>query len=957
MGVSIPFSGLSASLSDSDNVNFGDKDSIRRRALMALEGKSDVGTFSKVQIPDFDSPTLVKKPFEFRPGHGFGLNTIAGKRDSFGKSMRSSSALKEQYQLGTLVEEEEDQEQVEDETDFPSSVVDSPASVEVSTPSGAPIRHRPASLNLRPLTLAGGLPTPSLSPNLNSGSRRPMLNIHTDSPSPAKLDDVKSKRLSRISYKPASIDTPPTAAIHGFGLPTPEMTPTSEHRYSANSDVSERPLSTSEQQFLHKSHHALLARIEDLERALSSSRSESRGRSRPASFMSDISSRSHITDSNDEMIQLVTDLKAERDELKLQLEADADGWRSRVAGLENQVGVLAKRVELERREAWVARERAGLLDVEKKALAKDLEVQKAAFHDLSIKHESVRKELEDAKELTESLRGEIISARHMTEECVRLRAALDEERKRREQYERELDHAGLLTTPTPGAFQFPAKPRSSGLSMLPADSDRSLTDVDEPNLQPTAVADPDEDGEDEEHVLAHYEDEDSDLSCGSLHSSVSSFQDHSELSSSGFPKTPSPVSVQPRPSHASRASLSRTWTFPKGPRQTAVKREEEVDTFFGYSEDLDSSPAAVWSGANEELNSGFSFGLNLNEEDELPPFILPLDVGIEVPQPLDIIIDDTDTDNLEGQVLKGGIKFTFTAPTAPSTPEPVERALLVEPKPEFEARVVEAAEVAAAPPPPAAGRTGSAVVRPTTPPRVHAVSGTSKRTAPSFIPQPKGKTVTPIKSAPRRSVAGERKVSPVLFTPPRSPSNSPSDRRTSVFSPQAKAPSSTPPPLSHRALEDTNDPTRYSDSSETPGSAPVLRFPSILHSPVTSVPPQVTKNPATTAPVGPRFSIQTFTSYFPNLSWNPLASGSGTSAQETKVGPAASVPAPNPSTSPGEAVHGFRHLANDPERMPRFVVKAKQLEKLRLRMEEERMRQDAVFMGDCRRCTSQYLSV
>lgn len=471
------------------------------------------------------------------------------------------------------------------------------------------------------------------------------------------------------------------------------------------------------------------------------------------------------------------------------------------------------------------------------------------------------------------------------------------------------------------------------------------------------TADPNKHSENEEHVMAHYEDEDSDLSCGSLHSSISSFQDHSEFSSIGFPKTPSRVSVPPRPSHASRASLSRTWTFPKGGRQTVVKREEEIDTFFGCLEDLDSSPPVVWSGANEESKSAFSFGFNINEEDELPPFILPLDVGIEVPQPLDITIDDTDVDSLAGQVLKGGIKFTFTAPTAPSTPEPVEHPPLVEPKPELEAPIIETAEVATAPPPPALDRIGSSVVRPTTPPRVHAVSESLKRTVPSFIPQPKGKAMTPMKRAPRRSVAGERKVSPVLFTPPRSPSSSPSDRRTSVFSPQAKAPSSTLPPLSHRALEDTNDPTRYLDSSETPGSAPVLRVPFTLQSPATFTLPQATKNPAATTSVGPRFSIQTFTSYFPYLSWNPLASGSGTSAQEAKVDPAASIPASNLSTSPGEAVYGVHHPANDPERMPRFVAKAKQLEKLRIRMEEERIRQDAVSVGDCHRCTSRYLSV
>lgn len=61
MGVSLPE--LPSAHSD-DNINLGDKDSIRRRALWALEGKPDLA-FSKVEIPDITSPD-VTKPFEFR---------------------------------------------------------------------------------------------------------------------------------------------------------------------------------------------------------------------------------------------------------------------------------------------------------------------------------------------------------------------------------------------------------------------------------------------------------------------------------------------------------------------------------------------------------------------------------------------------------------------------------------------------------------------------------------------------------------------------------------------------------------------------------------------------------------------------------------------------------------------------------------------------------------------------
>ena len=61
MGVSLP--DLPPAHPD-DNVNFGDKDSIRRRALWALEGKPDVA-FSKVEIPDITSPDSIKF-FDFR---------------------------------------------------------------------------------------------------------------------------------------------------------------------------------------------------------------------------------------------------------------------------------------------------------------------------------------------------------------------------------------------------------------------------------------------------------------------------------------------------------------------------------------------------------------------------------------------------------------------------------------------------------------------------------------------------------------------------------------------------------------------------------------------------------------------------------------------------------------------------------------------------------------------------
>ena len=73
MGISLP--DLPAVHSE-DNINLGDRDSIRRRALLALEGKPDLA-FSKVEIPDITSPDTAKT-FEFRECATFIMHTPRG---------------------------------------------------------------------------------------------------------------------------------------------------------------------------------------------------------------------------------------------------------------------------------------------------------------------------------------------------------------------------------------------------------------------------------------------------------------------------------------------------------------------------------------------------------------------------------------------------------------------------------------------------------------------------------------------------------------------------------------------------------------------------------------------------------------------------------------------------------------------------------------------------------------
>ena len=61
MGMTLPDLPPSAS---ENNINLGEKDSIRRRALWALEGKPDV-SYNKVEIPELSTPDIERRMFDF----------------------------------------------------------------------------------------------------------------------------------------------------------------------------------------------------------------------------------------------------------------------------------------------------------------------------------------------------------------------------------------------------------------------------------------------------------------------------------------------------------------------------------------------------------------------------------------------------------------------------------------------------------------------------------------------------------------------------------------------------------------------------------------------------------------------------------------------------------------------------------------------------------------------------
>ncbi|GLB33449.1 hypothetical protein LshimejAT787_0103330 [Lyophyllum shimeji] len=765
MGVSIP--DLPPSTSE-DNINLGEKDSIRRRALWALEGKPDVA-FSKVEIPELSTPVMERMMFDFVatktsqpqnpvPSYGPSINTLmANKRDSF-KLMGPSSSSKDQ--LHTLVEEEEEEEDSQEaEAVTEAAAPAAPVTPALEVTKATPARPRPANLNLRPLSLTpenlvsavSGLPTPSLTPSPRLGlkalalvpsstgddvtnitnvrrsatppsaSRRLSLTLNFASESPSAAyscsEDSKGSRRSSISYKRSS-SSGNGVTTNLAGLPTPEMTPTSfDRRYSMSLDAlrrrssgsssasgdedsfpchltQSRPLSASEQHFLFKSHNALLARIQDLERALSVRRRSSGGRStngssRPVSLASDFSSSSEYDNGepSDEMLRLVADLKAERDDLK----RDVDGWRTRVADMEKQLGVVAGRVETERREAWLARSMSGLLEVEKKTLQQQLADVEKSFLTLEEEKKALEKQNSEVKTRVAALEQEL----------ERVKKELEEERRAKHEASSALNQEPKTPTPrTPEPrFRPLAFAVKRGRGFTSVDSESSITDVeDSVNDSPKfdfslkAVEEDDEDTfSEEDNGLAGYEDEEeSDVSFRSSSSfdseddfprSVSHLKADAPASVApigGAPDSAAPAVLQsPRPTHAPRASLSKIWTFPIGAQvaKQTVQQEPEVDRFFQCLQDdesdgSNSAPRSPSIFSYEKSKGLFASGFQYGADDESAPFVFPLGAGVEVESPkgLDVVQeeeeeDDASTENEDDEDMfgeAGGIQITFT---------------------------------------------------------------------------------------------------------------------------------------------------------------------------------------------------------------------------------------------------------------------------------------------------------
>ena len=646
--------------------------------------------------------------------------------------MFGSTSAKDQ--LDTLVEEEE-----EEEEDITAPVGERKETPQ-ATPAKVPPRHRPASLNLRPLSLvqgsivssvAGNLPTPTVTPGTCANPRKsfvaatfddavsqilnpsssPPISVcqmpssrrfsYTFSDSVVLPCELDKRRRSSISYKRSTETTPRDV----YPLPTPENTPT-EHRFSCTSDQDsnvQQPLSVADQHFLFRSHHVLLSRINELERTLRNRTSQSRH----LSYASEPSALSSAP--SDEMLQLISHLKAERDELK----QDVDGWRQRVADADKQATLLAKLIEAERKETWVARSRLNILETEKSGLEKSLEAKASALSQSVAEIAVLIRERDGMKDEISKLSARLKDADAAVDECTRLHAALEHERVRRKELEKLLDDAGLLNTPklphtVNGSSRrpsFPTKPagiRPRGLGFQSIDSEGSTTDVESLDGSFTkaeftldVVAEEEAEFSDEENGLAGYEDEE-DSDVGFSSPGGSSVGSADELDNK--PGTPATETLRrsvspPSPTqsnHVSRASLSKTWTFPKGKTATPIEQDNDIDRFFGCLEDNCGSPPL-----SEEMNkSAFSsIFQSISDDDELPPFVLPSDVGVIVESTsarnLGVLPEEDEEDDfasiedneLVGEAVEGGIRFTFDNPPITCVTPPPD--LCITPPPEI----------------------------------------------------------------------------------------------------------------------------------------------------------------------------------------------------------------------------------------------------------------------------------
>ncbi|CAE6486649.1 unnamed protein product [Rhizoctonia solani] len=391
-----------AALNTLKTLGENDKDDVskvRERALLALEGKAKPRTvpeinpsmgFTKVEIPEWKTPD-VERTFDWgatanRPKSlPFSINlngALTSKRDSFGKNLVPSASSK--GELAVLVEEEEEEDTSgNDKENVPLPQPAAPTPEPVSTPVTSPIkpsfirstslspsRPRPASLNLKALsavsstTTVVALPTPSATPSPTPGARPGM--------KPLNLGNA-TRRQSMISLSSnSSRNSLPASRRQSLRSQSRDSGSAHSSKDSLSAATSRLPPTpntmsptSAVEGFLNKNQEVLISRIDQLEKALANSRR--------ASMQSNMSYSSIASSITEEQINLIAELKSERNTL---LE-DVAGWRTRVEDLERQAALYLNKIDSERVETKLARERVQELEKEQSTWVSD----RKAFND------------------------------------------------------------------------------------------------------------------------------------------------------------------------------------------------------------------------------------------------------------------------------------------------------------------------------------------------------------------------------------------------------------------------------------------------------------------------------------------------------------------------------------------------------------------------------------------------
>jgi len=414
MGVALP---------DEDKSSIPDHS--RLYALLALEGKSPSPItssfgFSKVELPDLSDAAAAEPKLDLAIASGTGIprtgplnsnNSLTGKRESFGKLLTPASSCSSKKELHTLLEENEgdDEEVAPDELQYVP-----PA------PSPLPQRHRPASLKLRPLSLrsAAALPTPSPTPPMRNSAKLKSLTLasaiivqattlgppkRSSAVVPGGSPMLNSIELDTSLQRSNSVGRRnPDSARPGRLMPdtsSSSLSPSPSPRFGARGRSPSPGRSSTHSPddahtaYLTQSHTSLLARIADLENALT---------------IRDDRSEPVLTEPSEELLEMLADLKTERDNLKKEL----DDAHTKTVEHEKLVTILSRRVDNERREVWVTKEKLAIAEAASKVIEEERDELRAQVDKLTdmlsaLKSDLLRERKERAKvdaELREMLR-------------------------------------------------------------------------------------------------------------------------------------------------------------------------------------------------------------------------------------------------------------------------------------------------------------------------------------------------------------------------------------------------------------------------------------------------------------------------------------------------------------------------------------------------------------------------